>query len=98
MPAARAERIKRVAEKRREGKSTRAIAEEEGISQPQVMHDLKEAGDTPVSPEPETITGKDGKTYSATQPAKDDDIGEMGDLAPSPLAQHQVHLVDEPVV
>jgi hypothetical protein len=78
----RKERIARVAEARVAGQSTRAIAEQEKISQPQVLRDLQKAGDTggvspgskpnteeeiPPSPPPK-VTGKDGKTYNATQP------------------------------
>lgn len=67
MKAGREERIKRVAEKRAEGKSQSVIAAEEGISQSQVSADIKEAGNKGLLPEqPATVTGKDGKK----QPAK----------------------------
>jgi hypothetical protein len=79
MSLARANRIKRVKEKRKEGKSLRVIAEEEGVSVKTVHMDLEEQPSvTPVTveppsecppaptPEPEpppVITGKNGKTY-----------------------------------
>jgi hypothetical protein len=79
----REKRIARVAELRGEGQSTRAIAEELGISQPQVLKDLEKAGDNQLSPEtnlpsdadetetiPPVITGQDGKTYRAKRPSK----------------------------
>jgi hypothetical protein len=47
---ARAQRLDRVATKRREGKSTRTIAKEEGISQSQVVKDLRSAGEHRCSP------------------------------------------------
>lgn len=63
-------RIERVARMRAEGKSTRVIAEEEGVSKSQVERDLKASGvpggDT--CPPNGTVTGKDGKEYSATKP------------------------------
>jgi hypothetical protein len=64
----RQERIARVAEKRQEGNSTRAIAEEEGVSQPQILRDLKAATDTGVSVQPEggKVLGLDGKKRPAT--------------------------------
>jgi transposase len=59
----RRQRLARVAEKRAEGKSTRQIAEEVGISQSQVVRDLgaADSGEPRGSPE---ITGRDGKTYN----------------------------------
>lgn len=79
----RRERIERVAEKRREGKSIRTIAEEEEVSKSQIERDLEEAKSTvppgTVEPESGTVIGKDGKERPATMP-KDDDIGETGDL------------------
>lgn len=62
-------RIKRVAKARRQGKSTRTIAKEEGVSQPQVVKDIREAGDNGLSPERGKVTGKDGKKYEASKPA-----------------------------
>ena len=57
--------MQRVAEKRKEGKSIRTIADEEGVDSKTIQKDLKEAagvdGSTP-EPEPE-VKGKDGKTY-----------------------------------
>ncbi len=75
--AKRKERISRVAEKKTEGKSNRAIAQEEGVSEGQVRRDLEEAsgasgGDAPGMPTPDVsgipngkVTGKDGKKYDA---------------------------------
>ncbi len=62
---ARAERIGRVAELRRQGESERAIAAKTGTSQPQVHRDLETATDTGVSVEPESgkIVGKSGKKH-----------------------------------
>lgn len=79
MAAKRANRIKRVVEKRKEGKSLRVIAEEEGVDKKTIQKDLEEAGGGPSPPEPEseqpspppappTVTGRDGKTYTATKP------------------------------
>lgn len=59
-------RRERVAAMRREGKSQRAIAEEEEISESQVRRDLEAASGAPGgAPEPETgkTTGQDGKQY-----------------------------------
>lgn len=69
--ARRVKRIERVVEKRTEGKSLRTIADEEGVSLGQVQRDL-EAGVSPDTPEPETVSGRDGKTYPARQPANPD--------------------------
>jgi hypothetical protein len=65
----RQERINRVAELRKQGKSQRQIAEDEGISRTQVQEDLKAAstgqGGWPVEPEDGKVTGKDGRTRRA---------------------------------
>jgi hypothetical protein len=64
------ERRSRVAELKLQGKSERAIAEEVGISKTQVRRDLEEVSGGPGGPpEPESrkVTGKDGKTYAASQ-------------------------------
>lgn len=65
---ARERRIHRVAELRAEGKSLRAIAEEVGVSHPQVIKDLKESdsigNQLPITP-PSRITTSDGRTYPA---------------------------------
>jgi len=66
MMEARKERIARVGQARKQGKSQRAIAEEEGISRAQIRQDLKDSGGQGCPPE--TITGKDGKTYPAKKP------------------------------
>ena len=59
MMAARKERIVRVEQAREQGKSLRAIAEEEGVSLAQVRRDV--TGVPPGTP----VTGKDGKQYPA---------------------------------
>jgi hypothetical protein len=67
----RRERIERVAAARAGGKSTRQIADAEGVSQSQVVADLKTATEQGCSVEtPEKVVGKDGKSRPATQPAK----------------------------
>jgi hypothetical protein len=63
----RLERIERVAEAHKNGQSTRQIAQSEGVSQPQVVADIKDAGDKGLSPDPVNgkVTGKDGKQQAA---------------------------------
>ncbi len=62
----RQERLKRVAEKREEGRSLRTIAEEEEISVTQVQRDLEDVTASGVpGGTPATVKGKDGKTYPA---------------------------------
>jgi hypothetical protein len=64
----REERVARVAEKRREGKSQRQIAEEEGVSRAQVNRDLEEVQldrGGPVEPEGGKVTGKDKRKRTA---------------------------------
>jgi hypothetical protein len=63
----RQERIEREVEKRRDGESTRQIAEEEGVSQAQVRLDLAKATEQGCSVEPDggKVTGKDGKKRDA---------------------------------
>ena len=69
MAAKRAERIKRVAEKRQGGKSIRDIAGEEGVDSKTIQKDLKKASGVDGStPEAFEVKGKDGKTYPATKP------------------------------
>lgn len=65
----REERIARVAEARAEGKSTRLIAEEEGVSESQVRQDLAKATAQGCAVEPEDgkVKGKDGKKRAATR-------------------------------
>lgn len=64
----RKERIARVVAARTEGMSTREIAEQVGVSQPQVIADLRAAGDKGLSPAiPERVKGRDGKTYEASK-------------------------------
>lgn len=70
----RRERIVRIIEKRAEGQSLRTIAEEEKVSPEQVRRDLDKAGVTGgVTPEPEKVTGRDGKAYPAHQPTPPQD-------------------------
>jgi len=69
----REERVQRVATKREEGKSERAIAEEENISRAQVKRDLEDAQldrGGPVEPKNGQVTGKDGRTRTATPARK----------------------------
>jgi hypothetical protein len=63
----RAERIKRVAEARKNGQSLRTIAEDEGVSPEQVRQDIKTAtvkGLT-VEPHENKVKGRDGRTRTA---------------------------------
>lgn len=65
-----AERRERVAAKRTEGKSLRAIAEEEGVSEKTVRNDIgtSTAEGYAVEPPNGVVTGKDNKERSATKP------------------------------
>lgn len=62
----RQRRQETVASKRSEGKSIRTIAGEMGVPKSTVADDL--SGVRRRTPEPETVTGEDGKTYPATRP------------------------------
>lgn len=68
----RSERIQRVAEARREGKSLRTIATEEGVSPEQVRQDIQAATVKGLTVEPEggKVQGRDGKTRTATPARK----------------------------
>lgn len=55
-----------VVELRKEGKSWRDIGDTTGISPRTAKRDLAAAGGANATPD--TVTGKDGKTYSATRP------------------------------
>ncbi len=68
----RKERIARVSAMRQEGKSTREIAQAEGVSQPQVLRDLKTATDTGVSVQPTNgvVNSLDGVQRPANQPER----------------------------
>jgi hypothetical protein len=70
----RKERVARVAEAKRQGKSTRTIAEEEGVSQTQVQADLKAATEQGCSVESDSgkVQGKDGKERPASRKAEDE--------------------------
>jgi ParB-like chromosome segregation protein Spo0J len=65
----KAERVERVADRRRAGESLRTIAEEEGISKAQVERDLEKAGQLSpqgiVEPDNEKVHGRDGRTRTA---------------------------------
>ena len=93
--AARQGRVERVAAKRHDGQSVRAIAETEGIDPKQVRRDLAKAGErqgnhpggdmsppegTPCAA-PSRVEGRDGKSYPAAVPLAD---GE-GVAVPEPL-------------
>lgn len=68
----RKERIERVTQRRQEGASTRQIAAEEGVTQTQVLRDLKtatETRDVSVEPPDGKVTGRDGKKRDASKPA-----------------------------
>lgn len=66
----RAERVKRVAEKRAQGQSYRAIAESEGISDAQARRDAQTATAPggAVDPPDGKVTGRDGKKRPARKP------------------------------
>lgn len=70
LAAKRLERIERVSKARSEGKSTRQIAEEEGVSETQTRRDLAESAPYGAvgSPSDGKTTGKDGKIRPATRP------------------------------
>lgn len=72
MSERRSARVERVVEARREGKSTRQIASDEGVSQPQVLRDLNVGTDTGVSVEPKDgkVKSKDGKERPARSTRK----------------------------
>lgn len=71
MRESRDDRIKRVAKARAKGKTTRQIAKDEGISQPQVISDMKAAADKGLSAEmPEKVVGIDGKKQPSTKPPR----------------------------
>ena len=65
-----AARRERVAEARREGQSTRTIAENEDVSHVTVLNDIEEATGKglPVTPPDDKITGKDERQQPATKP------------------------------
>jgi phage N-6-adenine-methyltransferase len=64
-PAQRLEVMIRLAQ---EGKSLRAIAAETGVSHTHVAAALKGSGVKPLTPQ---VTGRDGKSYPATQPKRE---------------------------
>lgn len=68
----KAERVKRVAEARAEGQSTRAIAANENVSQTQIVLDLATSTEQGCSVEPQNVRGIDGKNRKATTKIKCD--------------------------
>ena len=83
----REERVARVAQARRQGKSLRTIAEEEGVSKTQVREDLKEASivqGCPIEPEDGKVQRKGGGTYPASRAATDDVTVPPGTVEPDP--------------
>jgi hypothetical protein len=76
LKARRDERVGRVAEKRKEGKSLRTIAEEEGVSKSQIERDLDEAKSTvpggTVEPADGKVKGRDGKERPAKKADPDE--------------------------
>lgn len=81
---ARAQRIIRVVAAREEGKSLRAIAASEGVSAPQVLADLRDAGVNPLTPD--RIQGTDGKSYPTSRPTQPDDAKEFTPEQPTEAA------------
>ena len=81
----REERRDRAAAARQQGKSLRTIAEEEGVSESQIRRDLEEAKSTAppgaVEPPEGKVTGKDGRTRTAT-PKKPTESPEKSSTAP----------------
>ncbi len=94
----RRERIDRIAEARKGGKSIRVIAEEEGVSVGTVQRDIQAAtvsgGDT-VEPAGGKVTGKDGRTRPAIMPkiiAPVEELFEQGTI--SPKLREEVEALD----
>lgn len=68
-PEQKANRQAAAVEGHRDGKSTRQIADELGVSNATVSRDLDEVlHDVTPDDEPVTVTGKDGKSYAARKP------------------------------
>lgn len=63
------QRRQRIADRRRAGESVRSIAESEGVSKSQVQRQLSQNGT--VEPVNGTVTGRDGRTRTATPKAHD---------------------------
>ncbi len=70
--AARKKRLDRVIAARAAGKSTRAIADDEQVSQTTIVQDIALAGEHPCSPESKLprVAGVDGKQYPAVRKSK----------------------------
>lgn len=96
LQAQREERVGRVAEARQEGKSLRAIAEEEGVSEVQVRRDLEKASTAPggaVEPKSGTVTGRDGRQRTASpkprakkeRPRQEEVKDALGQIVPARL-------------
>jgi hypothetical protein len=86
----RKERVDRTAQLRADGKSTRAIAQQTGVSESQVRNDLKAATAQGCAVEPPDgkVTGLDGRTRTATpaKPADPPPERQPGEDAPEPEA------------
>jgi transposase-like protein len=85
----RSERLERVAEARRQGRSVRQIAEQEGVSPGQVHRDIEEStvsGET-VEPEDNTVTGKDNKKRPARRKAKPNGEIVQPEASPAPTEE-----------
>jgi hypothetical protein len=101
MKKLRQQRVARVAEARREGKSTREIAEQEQVSQTQVIRDLEEAKSTEpggsVDPPGGKVKGKDGKKRTARRPQTSAAAAKAAPPSdPVPAPDHVVDRGDEP--
>lgn len=85
----RRRRIEAVNAKRAEGKTIRTIADELDIHPKQVQRDLEAGVDSVYTSKPETVTGRDGKTYPATVNRKGSfPFGADPDAAPDPITDN----------
>lgn len=66
-----------VADLRVQGHSQRAIAQAVGVSQKQVVRDLASPQVSPTTHLPERTTGRDGRSYPATRPARTVEPGDL---------------------
>jgi ParB-like chromosome segregation protein Spo0J len=62
-------------ELRAQGRSTRQIGEQVGVSEKTVRNDLSTADRSAVDPLPDTVVGRDGKRRKATTPSRDRPTG-----------------------
>jgi hypothetical protein len=91
-------RIQLVIDKKKEGKSNRAIADEVGVSEKQVRKDLKKSGadrSAPEKSEPSNgkVKGKDGKIYNSHKTEKEKKAAAEQDNPPEEV-QHE-ELLDQ---